>query len=108
MQYLAAGVLALVALAVVIALLRRFGGAGSTEDPELLARLLVSEIKLYNSDRIEQGRQANAILTEVREDVERSREMYLERVGEQDPSGQIFDQALIRILADGDPSALGS
>ncbi len=78
------------------------------EEARRLARLLVSEIKLYNEEQVEAGRRNRDIYERLREDIDRSRQMYEERV---DPrivkSTDYFYQELVRILASGDAKALG-
>jgi hypothetical protein len=78
------------------------------EEARRLARLLVSEIKLYNEDQVEEGRRNRDIYERLKEDIDRSRQMYDERV---DPkilrSTDYFYQELVRILAAGDSKALG-
>jgi hypothetical protein len=78
------------------------------EEARRLARLLVSEIKLYNEEQVEEGRRRKDVYERLREDIDRSRQMYEERV---DPkilkSTDYFYQELVRILAAGDPNALG-
>ncbi len=78
------------------------------EEARRLARLLVSEIKLYNEDQVEEGRRNRDIYERLKEDIDRSRQMYDERV---DPkilrSTDYFYQELVRILASGDSRALG-
>jgi hypothetical protein len=86
----------------------------SPDDAELhesarrLARLLVSEIKLYNEDQVEEGRRNRDLYERLKEDIDRSRQMYEERV---EPrvwkSTDYFYQELVRILAAGDSRALG-
>jgi hypothetical protein len=86
----------------------------SPDDAELhesarrLARLLVSEIKLYNEDQVEEGRRNRDLYERLKEDIDRSRQMYEERV---EPkvwkSTDYFYQELVRILASGDSRALG-
>src|SRR5205085_3477422 len=49
-------------------------------DARRFARLLVSEIKLYNKDKVEAGRQEGDIYERLREDIDRSRQMYDKRV----------------------------
>ena len=76
--------LVLVAVAVVVALLlaRRAGGSGSSsEDPEKLATLLVTEIRLYNEDLVAKGRREKAIYDRLRDEIERARAMHEERLG---------------------------
>ena len=94
-------------LLAVMWLTQRSSGSGpSPEDPERLATLLVQEIALYNQELVEKGRREKAIYAHLREDIERSRAMYEKRVGDQ--AGSHFDDALVRILARGDRSALGA
>jgi hypothetical protein len=78
------------------------------EEARRLARLLVSEIKLYNEEQVEEGRRNRDVYERLKEDIDRSRQMYDERV---DPrilrSTDYFYQELVRILAAGDSRALG-
>jgi hypothetical protein len=77
------------------------------EEARRFARLLVSEIKLYNEDEVEKGRAAKDIGKRLREDIERSREMYEKRISPQiRQEHDYFRDELIRILADGDAEAL--
>jgi len=72
------------------------------------ARLLVSEIKLYNEAKVKQGRSSHDIYDLMRDDIERSRQLYKERVPEPVRAGSnYFNDELVRILADGDSSAMG-
>jgi hypothetical protein len=78
------------------------------EDAKRFARLLVSEIKLYNEAKVQQGRQQRVLYSMLKDDIERSRQLYSERVSSRiRGSTRYFDDELIRILADGDPAALG-
>jgi hypothetical protein len=78
------------------------------EDARRLARLLVSEIKLYNEDKVVLGRKARDIYQRLREDIERSRQVFNERVApEVRSSADYFQQELVGMLADGDESLLG-
>lgn len=78
------------------------------EEARRLARLLVSEIKLYNEEQVEEGRRNRDLYERLKEDIDRSRQMYEERV---DPrilrSTDYFYQELVRILAAGDSRTLG-
>ena len=79
------------------------------DEARRLARLLVSEIRLYNEEQIEEGRRNRDIYQRVREDIERSRQIYEERVDERVArSTDYFQDELVEILAGGDPSALGA
>ncbi|QQR74803.1 MAG: hypothetical protein IPJ17_04220 [Holophagales bacterium] len=78
------------------------------EEARRLARLLVSEIKLYNEEQVEEGRRHKNIYARLKEDIDRSRQLYDERVHERVRSStDYFQQELVRNLAGGDPSALG-
>jgi hypothetical protein len=78
------------------------------EEARRLARLLVSEIKLYNEEQVEEGRRKRDLYERLREDIDRSRQMYEERVEARIlKSTDYFYQELVRILASGDPKALG-
>lgn len=78
------------------------------EEARRLARLLVSEIKLYNEEQVEEGRRNRNIYGLLKEDIDRSRQMYDERVDERvRTSTDYFHQELVRILAAGDAAALG-
>ncbi len=78
------------------------------EEARRLARLLVSEIKLYNEEQVDEGRRNRDVYERLKDDIDRSRQMYEERV---EPrvlaSTDYFYQELVRILAAGDPKALG-
>ncbi len=78
------------------------------EEARRLARLLVSEIKLYNEEQVEEGRRKRDIYERLREDIDRSRQMYEERVEQRIlKTTDYFYQELVRILASGDARALG-
>jgi len=73
------------------------------------ARLLVSEIRLYNEGTIRQGRQQRDLRRRLRSEIDRARRMYEERVPSSLPGRhEYFERELLRTLADGDPDALGS
>jgi hypothetical protein len=77
-------------------------------DARRFARLLVSEIKLYNEPKVKDGRANGDIYDRLREDIDRSRQMYDKRVAP--PVAARFDyfhQELVKTLADGDSSRLG-
>ena len=79
------------------------------DDARRLARLLISEIKLYNEKKVEDGRAAGDLYERLKDDIERSRQVYDERTPaniRQDTN--FFHDELVRILADGRVEALGS
>ncbi len=78
-------------------------------DAKRFARLLVSEIKLYNEHHVVEGRENRDLYLRLKRDIDRSREMYEKRVSP-NVSRKIdyFHDEIIRILGDNDPSTLGS
>jgi hypothetical protein len=78
------------------------------DEARRFARLLVSEIKLYNESKVEQGRKNSDLYERLKEDIDRSRQMYDERIGDdvRKVSNYFYDE-LVRILADGRSDALG-
>lgn len=73
------------------------------------ARLLVEEIKLYNPAKVAQGRAARDLYGLLKDNIEKSRASYDKRYGATvAATADYFTQELIRILADGDASLLGS
>jgi len=78
------------------------------DDAKRFARLVVSEIKLYNEAKVNEGRKNKDIYERLKEDIERGRHMYHERVAPpvRDNTNYFYDE-LVRILAGGDQSALG-
>jgi hypothetical protein len=78
------------------------------EEARRFARLLVSEIKLYNEEQVERGRETKDLYQRLQEDINRSREMFEKRISPEVRANQdYFQDELVRILADGDPDALG-
>lgn len=78
-------------------------------DARRFARLLVSEIKLYNEKKVAEGREAEDLYERLREAIDRSREMYDKRV--QPPVAAKFDYfhyEIVNSLADGEVQRLGS
>jgi hypothetical protein len=78
-------------------------------DARRFARLLVSEIKLYNEQKVIEGRSQNDLYDRLREYIDRSREMYDKRVKpEVAERYDYFHQELVNTLAEGDAAKLGS
>jgi hypothetical protein len=72
------------------------------------ARLLVSEIKLYNEGAVRVGRERRDLMKRLKGEIDRARKLYEERV----PASvrgrdAYFQQELVQTLAGGDPSVLG-
>jgi hypothetical protein len=78
-------------------------------DARRFARLLISEIKLYNEQKVSEGRTEHDLYDRLREYIDRSREMYDKRVKPEVASRyDYFHGELVNTLAEGDASKLGS
>jgi hypothetical protein len=78
-------------------------------DAKRFARLLVSEIKLYNEHHVLEGRGNRDLYLRLKRDIDRSREMYERRISPiVSRKIDYFHDEIIRILGDNDPSTLGS
>ncbi len=78
-------------------------------DARRFARLLVSEIKLYNEQKVKEGRDAGDLYERLREALDRSREMYDKRV--QPAVVEKFDYfhfEVVNTLAEGEEAKLGA
>ncbi len=77
-------------------------------DARRFARLLVSEIKLYNEQKVSDGRAHGDLYERLREEIDRSRQMYDKRA---DPRVMdrydYFHHELVGTLAEGDADKLG-
>jgi hypothetical protein len=72
------------------------------------ARLLVSEIKLYNEAAVRTGREKRDLLNRLGPEIERARRLYEERVPPAvGARASYFQQELVHTLADGDSALLG-
>ena len=78
-------------------------------DARRFARLLVSEIKLYNEQKVSEGRNEGNLYDRLREDIDRSRQMYDKRVAPPVAARHdYFHQELVNLLAEGDVAKLGN
>lgn len=77
-------------------------------DARRFARLLVSEIKLYNEQKVSEGRESGDLYDRLREAIDRSREMYEKRVQPTVASKfDYFHYELVNNLAEGQEQKLG-
>jgi hypothetical protein len=77
-------------------------------DARRFARLLVSEIKLYNEEKVQKGRGEGDLYERLREEIDRSRMMYEKRVSPNVASRyDYFHQELVNTLAEGKADKLG-
>jgi hypothetical protein len=77
-------------------------------EAQVLSRRLVSDIKLYNKERVADGRQSRDLYYQLREELDRARKMYEERVDLLAVDRDYFREAVVEILCDGDADALGA
>lgn len=78
-------------------------------DARRFARLLVSEIKLYNEQKVIEGRSQSDLYDRLREYIDRSREMYDKRVKpEVAVRFDYFHNELVHTLAEDDAAKLGA
>jgi hypothetical protein len=79
------------------------------QDARRFARLLVSEIKLYNELKVNEGRERGDLYERLRDTIDRSRQMYDKRVHPSvAPRYDYFHHELVNTLAEGDTSRLGA
>jgi predicted Zn finger-like uncharacterized protein len=81
---------------------RRRSGHGKEERAKRLARVLVSDILIYNRERRDEALSEGTLMTTLGEEIKKSWELYKEKVGpEVAGSTNYFKEALNEILADG-------
>jgi len=82
---------------------------GEAESARRYARLLVSEIKMYNEGAVRVGREQRDLRRRLRAEIERAQRLYEERVpADLNARQTYFQQELVQTLADGDAALLGN
>ncbi|MGE0129375.1 MAG: hypothetical protein AB7U82_14960 [Blastocatellales bacterium] len=77
-------------------------------DARRFARLLVSEIKLYNAAKVNDGRRNYDLYDRLKDEIDRSRKVYDKRVAPAVAARfDYFYDELVQTLAEGDPAKLG-
>jgi len=77
-------------------------------DARRFARLLVSEIKLYNAAKVNDGRRNFDLYDRLKDEIDRSRKVYDKRVAPTVAARfDYFYDELVQTLAEGDPAKLG-
>lgn len=77
-------------------------------DARRFARLLVSEIKLYNAAKVSEGRRSLDLYDRLRDEIDRSRKVYDKRVSPAVATRfDYFYDELVQTLAEGDDAKLG-
>jgi len=78
------------------------------EDARRFARLLVSELLLYNEDLVILGRKQRDIYSQLKQEIDRSRQAYEQRVASSVSAAvDYLKEEMVRTLAGGDPTVLG-
>ena len=73
------------------------------------ARLVVTEIRMYNEQKVLDGRRTKDLYTRLKQEIDRGREWYDKRVSSKVRSQvDYFHDYLVQILGENDPAALGS
>jgi hypothetical protein len=88
--------------------LRETDEAQEEESARRHARLLISEIKLYNEELVERGRREGNLIALLGSEIDRARRLYEEKI----PAAvrqrvDCFDEEIVRTLAGGDRTLLG-
>ena len=79
------------------------------KDARRFAKLLVSEIELYNKGKVAEGRKNRDLYKWLKTDIDRSRQTFEKRFGKA-LSKQVdyFHDELVKVLAENDPTVLGA
>jgi hypothetical protein len=77
-------------------------------EARLAARLLVSEIKLYNEQEVRDGRAASDLYSRLQKHIDQGRDQYRQRIDSGSVSRDYYHEELVRVLADGEAARLGS
>jgi hypothetical protein len=90
----------------------RTPAAETPADPRIdaarrFARLLATDIRLYNEEAVVLGRRNRDLADRLDEPITLGRQSFVERYGDMGPTGlELLRQALVDVLAGGDPSLL--
>ena len=89
--------------------LEQAGTGGDEDAARRYARLLLSEIRMYHEPLIDAGRRSRDLLARLGGEIDRARQLYEARVPSSvNGRSDVFEQELVRTLADGDRTLLGS
>ena len=84
------------------------GGGADDDAARRYAKLLVSEIKLYNESTVREGREHRDLRRRLRDEIEHAQRTYLDRIPDTVAARRAYFEAeLVETLAGGDASALG-
>ena len=83
------------------------GGTGDGDAARRLARLLVSEIRMFHEPVVDAARRTRDLRTRLGGEIDRARRLYEERIpAAVRQAADYFEQELVRTLADGDGTLL--
>lgn len=108
-MYIAIIIAAVIILAACFYFMSKKSGArnGTETDASMFARLLVSEVKLFNEAKVQQAQQNNNLSDALRDEIGQARQTFQKRFPNPESAAH-FENALIEILADGDRNRLNS
>lgn len=79
------------------------------EDAKRYARLVIEEICLYHADKVDRGRAEGDLLALLGDEIDEARKYYDQRVTPAvREKGDFFQQALVKVLAEGNSALLSS
>lgn len=70
----------------------------NADQAKRLARAIISDIAIYNRDKVERGIKEDSIFEILAEEIEEGRQHFQTRVAPDIASGTIYDMALVDVL----------
>ena len=70
----------------------------NADQAKRLARAIISDIAIYNRDKVERGIKEDSIFELLAEEIEEGRQHFQTRVAPEIASGAIYDMALVDVL----------
>ncbi len=68
------------------------------EHAKRLARAIISDVAIYNRDKVEQGIRSDSIFAVLEQELDEGRQHFLSRVSPELGSTNIFDLAIVDVL----------
>jgi hypothetical protein len=100
-MYLLVGIIALIILIAVAYFFSKGNSAEPEKDAKRFARLLISEIKLFNVYKVQRGLQNGSLVDSLRDEIAEARLKYKKRFPNADLEN-LFDDTIFKILVNGD------
>lgn len=104
--FFSVGIVIFLAIFTIRFFLRNRAPASPYEDARRFARLQMTQIKLYEGNKVDRGLRDNNLAQVLETEIEEARREFHKRVANE--YSAVFDEAVVEILADGDRSKLGS